>query len=96
VIGGESGVRLGGDVLRRVSEPSLMTERAPSSEVREAAVGVDPREGAGDAVHIVARAAGRQTPQVTSGWTMTVSPTATWLTAEPTASTQPAFSWPRV
>ena len=38
----------------------------------------------------------RQKPQVAWGWRMTVSPGATWVTAEPTSCTQPAFSWPRV
>ena len=36
----------------------------------------------------------RHRPQVTSGWTMTVSPTSTFETAEPISCTQPAFSWP--
>ena len=35
-------------------------------------------------------------PQVGVGCRMTVSPTATLLTAEPTSCTQPAFSWPRM
>src|ERR1700677_1918166 len=35
-------------------------------------------------------------PQVGVGCRMTVSPTATFVTADPTAETQPAFSWPRV
>ena len=38
----------------------------------------------------------RHRPQVGVGCRMTVSPTATLLTAEPTAWTQPAFSWPRM
>jgi hypothetical protein len=38
----------------------------------------------------------RQNPHLTSGWTITVSPTATFSTAGPTACTQPAFSCPRV
>jgi hypothetical protein len=38
----------------------------------------------------------RHSPQVMSGWTMTVSPTSTLVTAEPTSCTQPAFSWPSV
>ena len=33
-------------------------------------------------------------PQVGVGCRMTVSPTATLVTAEPTSATQPAFSWP--
>ena len=35
-------------------------------------------------------------PQVGVGCRMTVSPTATLVTAEPTSCTQPAFSWPRM
>ena len=38
----------------------------------------------------------RHSPHVMSGWTMTLSPSATFVTAEPTACTQPAFSWPIV
>ena len=38
----------------------------------------------------------RQSPQVMSGWTMTLSPSLTLVTALPTACTQPAFSWPIV
>src|SRR3954454_3461042 len=37
-----------------------------------------------------------QSPQVGVGWRMTVSPTSTLDTAEPTSCTQPAFSWPIV
>src|SRR5659263_476487 len=36
----------------------------------------------------------RHSPQVMSGCRMTLSPGATFVTASPTASTQPAFSWP--
>ena len=35
-------------------------------------------------------------PSVGVGCRMTVSPTATLVTAEPTSCTQPAFSWPRM
>ena len=35
-------------------------------------------------------------PQVGVGCRITVSPTATLVTAEPTSDTQPAFSWPSV
>ena len=35
-------------------------------------------------------------PQVGVGCRMTVSPTATLVTAEPISCTQPAFSWPRM
>ncbi len=38
----------------------------------------------------------RQNPQVTSGCRITASPTCRCSTAEPTACTQPAFSWPSV
>ncbi len=38
----------------------------------------------------------RQRPQVGVGCRMTVSPTATLVTADPTSCTQPAFSWPIV
>ncbi len=38
----------------------------------------------------------RHSPQVMSGWTITLSPSATLVTAEPTACTQPAFSCPIV
>ena len=38
----------------------------------------------------------RHSPQVISGCRITVSPTATLVTAEPTSCTQPAFSWPIV
>ena len=38
----------------------------------------------------------RHSPQVGVGCRMTVSPTATLVTAEPTWCTQPAFSWPRM
>src|SRR5690348_17379223 len=38
----------------------------------------------------------RHSPQVGVGCRITVSPTATLLTAEPTSCTQPAFSWPIV
>ena len=38
----------------------------------------------------------RHRPQVISGCTITLSPSATLVTAEPTACTQPAFSWPIV
>ena len=37
----------------------------------------------------------RHSPQVISGCRITVSPTATFVTAEPISCTQPAFSWPR-
>ena len=36
----------------------------------------------------------RHSPQVGVGCRITVSPTATFVTAEPTSCTQPAFSWP--
>src|SRR5215208_4958744 len=36
----------------------------------------------------------RHRPQVMSGWQITVSPTSTLVTAEPTSSTQPEFSCP--
>ena len=36
----------------------------------------------------------RHRPQVGVGCRITVSPTATLVTAEPTSCTQPAFSWP--
>ena len=35
-------------------------------------------------------------PQVMNGCTMTVSPTSTFVTPDPTSWTQPAFSWPGV
>ena len=35
-------------------------------------------------------------PHVGVGCRITVSPTATLVTAEPTSLTQPAFSWPRM
>ena len=38
----------------------------------------------------------RHSPHVISGCTITLSPSRTLVTAEPTASTQPAFSWPIV
>ena len=38
----------------------------------------------------------RHSPQVGVGCRITVSPTATLVTAEPTSCTQPAFSWPRM
>ena len=38
----------------------------------------------------------RHRPQVTTGWTITASPGFTDLTLEPTSSTQPAFSCPRM
>jgi hypothetical protein len=38
----------------------------------------------------------RHSPHVMSGCTITLSPSATFVTAAPTASTQPAFSWPIV
>ena len=38
----------------------------------------------------------RQRPQLGAGCRMTVSPTATFVTAEPISCTQPAFSWPSV
>ena len=38
----------------------------------------------------------RHSPQVMNGCTMTVSPTSTFVTAEPTSWIQPAFSWPGV
>ncbi len=38
----------------------------------------------------------RHSPQVISGCTITLSPSTTLVTAEPTACTQPAFSWPIV
>ena len=38
----------------------------------------------------------RHSPQVGVGCRITVSPTATLVTAEPTSCTQPAFSWPIV
>ena len=38
----------------------------------------------------------RHSPQVGVGCRITVSPTATFVTAEPTSCTQPAFSWPIV
>ena len=38
----------------------------------------------------------RHSPQVMNGWTMTVSPTSTFVTPAPTSWTQPAFSWPGV
>jgi hypothetical protein len=38
----------------------------------------------------------RHSPQEMNGCTMTVSPTATFVTPEPTSCTQPAFSWPGV
>ena len=39
---------------------------------------------------------GRHSPHEMNGWTITVSPTSTLVTPEPTSSTQPAFSWPGV
>ena len=36
----------------------------------------------------------RHKPQVISGWQITVSPTSTLVTAEPTSSTHPEFSCP--
>jgi hypothetical protein len=38
----------------------------------------------------------RHSPQVMNGCTITVSPTSTLVTPEPTSWTQPAFSWPGV
>ena len=38
----------------------------------------------------------RHRPQVGVGCRITVSPTATLVTAEPISCTQPAFSWPSV
>jgi len=38
----------------------------------------------------------RHSPHVGVGCRMTVSPTATLVTAEPISCTQPAFSWPIV
>ena len=38
----------------------------------------------------------RHSPQVGVGCRITVSPTATFVTAEPISCTQPAFSWPIV
>ena len=38
----------------------------------------------------------RHSPHVGVGCRITVSPTATFVTAEPTSCTQPAFSWPIV
>ena len=38
----------------------------------------------------------RHSPQVGVGCRITVSPTATFVTAEPASCTQPAFSWPRM
>src|SRR5579859_1967000 len=38
----------------------------------------------------------RHSPQVGVGCRITVSPTATLVTAEPVSCTQPAFSWPRM
>ena len=38
----------------------------------------------------------RHSPQVMNGCTMTVSPTSTFVTPEPTSWIQPAFSWPGV
>ena len=39
---------------------------------------------------------GRHSPHVMNGWTITVSPTSTFVTAAPTSWIQPAFSWPGV
>ena len=38
----------------------------------------------------------RHRPQEMKGWTITVSPTSTFVTPEPTSWIQPAFSWPGV
>ena len=42
------------------------------------------------------RRQGRHSPQEMNGCTITVSPTSTFVTPEPTSWTQPAFSWPGV
>ena len=39
---------------------------------------------------------GPHSPHEMKGWTITVSPTSTFVTAEPISCTQPAFSWPGV
>ena len=68
--------------------------RAGEQEVGEAAVAVMPgNEPFSQCMSSPARQA-RHSPQVMNGCTMTVSPTSTFVTPEPTSWIQPAFSWP--
>ena len=69
--------------------------RRRQQQLGHPAVAVEPGEHALAAMHVSPARQARHSPQVGVGCRITVSPTATFVTAEPTSCTQPAFSCPR-
>ena len=98
VVGGEAGVGERGDVgglqRRRRSSPRC-GPRSCRYSAYPPLVSMPGNALASQCTSSPERQA-RHSPQVISGCTITLSPSATLVTAEPTACTQPAFSWPIV